>query len=533
MNVLKKNILCSGKNLEVDLDPLTRKIYLELQPPDTQNNQGVAERIKDGVLKLTHGGQLEIPLGLLQRLYRVCKKGEWKVTVTLSNDRCGGQLINIEPGYKLSCHWGLALDIGTTTLVAYLVDMNNGKIKDTATGYNQQAEFGEDILTRLQLAEQKDQLSSLHRALLISVNSLIEKLIIKNNLQKEDISAASIAGNTAMVHFCLGVDPSGLCHNPYLPTFNDPGIIQAKALDLQINPYGVVYCLPNIGSYVGGDVVAGILVSELHKKNEVSVLVDIGTNGEIILGNRDWMVACAGAAGPALEGGVVEAAMRAEKGAIKQVKIDPKTKKVEYKTIGNTRPKGICGSGLIDCIAELLLNGITDRRGNFSWNTSNFILVPAEETAHGQDIIITQKDIKNLIRTKGAVNTALEVLLEGVGCNHEEITYFYAAGAFGTYINPESAVTIGLFPDLPREKIVRIGNSSVEGARLALLSQKKREEIHGLAQKISYFELNNNQEFMNKFNSGQFLPHTDIDAYPTVKEKLKTMAQYYRRNAGS
>ena len=412
-------------------------------------------------------------------------------------------------------------DVGTTTLVLHLIDMNTGAVIDTVTGYNGQAYYGEDILTRIQLAEQNRHLKTLHEELIASLNALIKRLAQNNNLEKDNLTAVSVAGNTVMIHFLLGVDPSSLSQTPHVPVINAPGYMEAQDIGLDINPQGIVYCLPNVGSYVGGDVIAGIIVSELHNNVEASLLVDIGTNGEIVIGNQDWIVACAGAAGPALEGDVVEAGMRATAGAVSNVVIDGKTKIVNYKTINDTKPEGICGSGLIDCVAELLLKGIIDRKGNFKEHTSHFTIVPAQETSIGKDIIITQKDIKSLIRTKGAVNTAMEVLLESIGCSLQEVTYFFASGAFGNYIDPESAVTIGLFPDIPRDKIFRIGNSSLEGARLALVSQDKREEAARVAEKITYFELNASQAFMNKFNSGQFLPHTNLDAYPTVKAKLE------------
>ena len=278
-----------------------------------------------------------------------------------------------------------------------------------------------------------------------------------------------------------------------------------------------------MGSYVGGDVIAGILVSAMHKRQEVSLLVDIGTNGEIILGNSDWLVACAGAAGPALEGGVVASGMRAEQGAVDKVCIN-QNGVVDYHVIGGGQRRceaaGICGSGLVDCLAELLLAGIIDRSGRFVDGRQSLIVVPASESVNGKDIVITQTDIDNIMRTKGAVNAAVEVLLESVGCAMEDVRHFFAAGAFGKHLDIESAVTIGLYPDLPREKMIQLGNSSLEGARQALLSADKLQEAEEITSKITYFELNANQSFMNKFVGCKFFPHTNLEYYPTVRARL-------------
>ena len=515
------DILSKSKKVDTDLEPLTKKIYLVIEPPSLNNNQGDADRLKETILKqFPHLKDIYIPLQLLRSVPHICRYNNWKVTVTLYENGNYGHLIKIEPGQKTSHHWGIAADIGTTTIVAYLIDMKDGAIVDVESSYNQQLVFGEDILTRLQQAEDNGRLSALQNAIIDSLNIVINRLTNNNHLETGDISVISLSGNTTMVHFFLGINPSNIFHTPYIPAVNDPGTIDARDLRLNIDPFGIIYCIPSVGSYVGGDVVSGILVSELYKCKEISILVDIGTNGEIVLGNLDWMLACAGAAGPALEGGVVDIGMKAEEGAVANIKIIPETKQVEYKTIGDTKPKGICGSGLIDCIAELLLNGIIDRRGNFKDGDSYFVVVPANKTARNKDILITQNDIKNVIRTKGAVNAALEVILESVGCTLDDINNFYLAGAFGEYLNVESAITIGLYPDLQRDKFVHLGNSSVEGARLTLISKEKRSDIKKISSNITYIELNANQQFMNKYTSGLFLPHTNIAAFPTVRKKL-------------
>lgn len=515
-------ILSQRKQLDTMVDPITKKYQLRLAPPSLQDNRGDADRLREAVVEHC-GGHLFIPLSLLKDIPHICRKSHWHVTVTVAELEGYTSLIAVEPGDATAYQYGVAVDIGTTTVVAYLIDLTTGQVLATASNYNGQVPYGENILTRIQYADTTSGTAVLQQAIVTTLNELMSQLAASQKISTQLISAVSIAGNTAMVHLLLDLNPIQICKEPYTPIINSPDYISASQLNLQINPYGVVYIVPSIGSYVGGDVIAGVLVSEMHKNEEVSLLVDIGTNGEIILGNSQWLVACAGAAGPALEGGVVKYGMRAEPGAIDSVNIHPKTKKITYTTIDNEKPKGLCGSGLVDFLAQVLLNGMVDRSGKFKDGADYFKLVDKAFTATGEDILIWQQDLKNLIRTKGAVSASLGVLLESVGCPLSEITYFYAAGAFGNYINSESAVTIGLYPDLPRDRIIRIGNSSGEGARLALISKDKRQELKSIAKKITYFEMNANQTFMDKFTSGLFLPDSNLDAYPSIKTKLINM----------
>jgi uncharacterized 2Fe-2S/4Fe-4S cluster protein (DUF4445 family) len=388
-----------------------------------------------------------------------------------------------------------------------------------AAGINEQVKVGEDILTRICLGSSPEGLSFLQKAAVQTINFLIAELEEKTSVKGREISALTVGANTAMTHFLLGLDPSRLCLAPYTPVANRPGFLPAQSLGIEINPRAVVYCLPSVGSYLGGDVIGGVLTSGMHLKSELALFVDIGTNGEIVLGNREWLVGCAGAAGPALEGGVAGSGRPAGPGAIASVKIDPETGGVHYETIGGLPPVGICGSGLVDCLAELFLNGIIDRAGKFK-KGDRFVIVPAGKSATGEEIAVTQTDIDNLLRTKGAVSAALELLLENVGCELSQIERFYAAGAFGQFLNLESAVTVGLFPDLPRDRMVRLGNSSGKGARRVLLSARRRVEAEEIAAKMTYIELNASQDFMNKFISSRFLPHTNMDYFPTVKREL-------------
>ncbi|MCG8402580.1 MAG: ASKHA domain-containing protein, partial [Firmicutes bacterium] len=416
--------------------------------------------------------------------------------------------------------YGLAVDLGTTTVVGYLVDLCSGKILGTAADYNGQIGCGEDILTRIHAAGDTGGGKQLQQAVVKTLNGIIARLAAGEQIEARKISAVTVGANTTMVHLLLGLDPSRICRAPYIPLVNQISGVRAAEIGLAVNPEAPLYCLPGVGSYVGGDIIGGILVSGMHRKPEVALFVDIGTNGEMVLGNSDWLAACAGAAGPALEGGVARHGMRAEPGAVYRVRIDPANGGVDYKTVNGQKAVGICGSGLVDCLAELFLAGIIDQAGKFWDGREEFVVVPASESATGGDIAFTQTDINNIMRTKGAVNAALEFLMESVGCGMDDLDAFYAAGAFGQFLDLESAITIGLYPDLPREKMVRLGNSSGEGARLALISKQCRREAREILRSITYLELVASDVFMNKFAGSKFLPHTNLDYYPTVKQKL-------------
>ncbi|MDI6813038.1 MAG: ASKHA domain-containing protein [Desulfitobacteriaceae bacterium] len=511
-----------------ELDPLTRKVLVQLPPRATADNRADVDSVRHVLEQQV--GPMQIPLSLMHSIPALCSTRE-PLTATLAPTGCCWQLIELEQGDTTEEHYGLAVDIGTTTIVVYLIDMHSGAVLQRAADFNGQIPFGEDILSRIRHAAEPSGLIELQHAIRDTLNRLIDRVCIPP-LTPTRISAVSIGANTTMVHLLLGLDPVSISRSPYIPVVNAPGILTAQDIGLGINPLAPVYCLPSVGSFIGGDIIAGVLVSSMHLQDEISLFVDIGTNGEIVMGNREWLVACAGAAGPALEGGVTTHGMRAEAGAVDRVSLDPVSGEVRYSTIGQTPACGICGSGLVDILAELFLHEIIDRAAHFATGQSHFIVVPAAESTTGQDIIVTQADIDNLMATKGAVNAALDVLLESVGCSWQDIHRFYAAGAFGQYLPLESAITIGLYPDLPRSSMIRLGNSSGEGARQVLLSQAKRKEAETLAATITYFELNANPTFMDKFKSSKFLPHTDIDRYPSVKARLqarRTAAQSGQR----
>lgn len=516
--MLDKVFLMKGLRQKIDLAPFSQKKLITLKP-SLQDVRSDVEKIKE---ELSSFGNVEIPLEIIQRLARFCSFSVEKMTATLGFMNWGWNLIDLKIGEALD-NFGLALDIGTTSVVGSLIDLGTGEILETKADYNQQIFYGEDILSRIIFGEKENGLKLLQEAILDTINKIIVDLV---DSRKEDedieISAVVIGANPTMVQILLGLSPARLCKMPYVATVNRSGCLLAREVGLKgVLPYAPLYCLPAVGSYVGGDVLGGILVSEMQTKEEISLLVDIGTNGEIILGNRDWLIACAGAAGPALEGGVVKSGIRAMPGAIFKVAFD-KNHCLSYQTIDNKPALGICGSGLIDFFAGAFLEGLIDRAGKY-YKGDNYVLVDKKFNAGGEDIAVSQVDIDNLMRTKGAMNAAVGFLLESVGLEMKDIKKFYSAGAFGQYVDVESAITIGLYPDLDRDKMKSLGNSSLEGARQVLLSLAKKKEIEKIADNITYFELNINQDFMNKFVGSKFIPHTNLDYYPSVKAKLAAL----------
>jgi uncharacterized 2Fe-2S/4Fe-4S cluster protein (DUF4445 family) len=330
-----------------------------------------------------------------------------------------------------------------------------------------------------------------------------------------------------MTHLFLGLDPFWICREPYIPAVNHPGLIKGSDLGLAVNPQSPVMVFPNVGSYFGGDLIAGILASGMHRRGEISILVDVGTNAEVVLGNREWLMACAGAAGPALEGGVANIGMMAGSGVIDRVNIDPGSGAFRTRTIDNAPPVGICGSGLIDLTAQLFLRGMIDLRGKYVADACrdrlreiggvrHLVVVPARESGTGKDLTLSQTDIDSLLRSKAAMHTILVTITNMIHISLEDLARFYIAGTFGSYIEPRSAITIGMIPDLPLDRYESLGNTAIEGATMALLSRRDRDAVHRIRDSITYTELNVNQEFMNLFSAAKFIPHTDRSLFPSV-----------------
>jgi len=500
---------------------------VSLTPPSLQDNTADAERLIRAIKSRLKTNTVDIDLYLLRELPVLLRNWKYNVRCILLKDRSRWILTGIANSTDTIPITGLAVDLGTTKVVLRIIDLSTNQILAEHSFDNPQIAVGPDILTRIHYADQDEGLKKINRLIIDGLNKMIEELCSSCNIKPADIYLISLAGNTAMTHLFMGLNPHWIIREPYIPVVNKPGLFKAKEFGINVNPLARVIIFPNVGSYFGGDLIAGILFSGIYKKEDMSILVDVGTNAEVLLGNKHWLIACAGAAGPALEGGVTKMGMLAGPGVIDRITIDPLTNNIKAHTAGNAPPKGICGSGLIDLAACLFLNGIIDIHGKFvpsmcgsrlkdKDGVQHYVVVPASESGTDLDLIISQADLDSLIRSKAAMYTILETITSSVGISLKDLSVFYVAGTFGSYINPKSAISIGMLPDLPIDCYKSLGNSSLGGATMAITSDCLNE-IDNIRDKITYLELNVNQEFMNRFSAAKFLPHTDNSLFPSVK----------------
>lgn len=530
----KKDILVEQDDVLAagyELKPLCHKVKLTLSEPTLTENLSDWTRLQAALRNEMECGEIHISLPVLRELAEALRSGDWKVTVTVAQMNGCADVIHVEPGHSGRKSFGLAVDIGTTTVVVYLVDLDSGLTLGKKGTYNKQARFGDDVITRMIHASDKaGGLDELHNAVIDTINQLIDELLAQSQVSGDDVHMAMVAGNTTMTHLLLGLTPKYIRLEPYIPLAAETPPVRAHELGLHINPSAYVCSFPSVASYVGGDIVSGTLATNMANGEEIILFIDIGTNGEMVLGNQDWLVSAACSAGPAFEGGGITFGMRAMKGAIEHVDIDPQTYEVTVSTVGRMKPMGICGSGLIDCLAQFLDVGIIDRAGKMQTDIDTprmrqgddgweFVLVFGDLTECGKDIIVTENDVKNLLRAKGAVYAGIRCMLKAVQLSEEVIDKVLIAGGFGNYINIRDAITIGLLPDLPVEKYTFIGNSSVKGARLAMLSQEAYRESLELGKKMTYLELSVGNDFMDEFMSALFLPHTDMTLFPSVRNQ--------------
>ena len=503
-------------------DPLVQKMYLELSPPGLQDNLADHPRLYRQIRRQRKIPIMQTGLKIMKTLPRTLRENKWKVTAALGLRGETVEVIQVEGGDTTKKNYAVAVDVGTCTVVAHLVNLNTAETVDAEATYNSQRIYGEEVTRRIIYAEQSGP-DKLKQAVVGDINNLITTLILKRNVKLNDVMALVCAGNTTMVHFLLGLDPARIRKEPYIPACTSPPPIRAAEVGIKINPRGLLYCLPSIASWVGADVTAGILATGLYEAEEITMLIDIGTNGEIVIGNKDWMICCSASAGPAFEGSGVTCGMRAAEGAIEKVNIT-KEREVSYTTIGNTKPRGICGSGLIDLVAELFTSGFIDRSGRLNSYKGKrvrerngeleFVLISADQSATGEDLVITQPDIDSLIRAKAAIFAAINILIGSLNLEFEDIGKIYLAGGFGNYLDREKALTIGLIPDLSLEKVQFVGNTSIMGAKMALFSREALEVCYEISRKITYYDLITHPNYMDEFMSAKFLPHTDLDKFP-------------------
>ncbi len=501
-------------------EPIVRGLTPALDRPSLSNNTADLDRLRRGVEQALGEEAVVDPADynrLSRRLWETDFAG--RAVIDLSGHRPRIIDWRADSGPLLA----LAVDLGTTHIHLHLLDLDAARPLDQKVVPNPQIAHGPDVLTRIHYAVSGG-LAELQSLAVEAIGRTAAELCASQGRSPQEVCAVSVAGNTIMSHLLAGLWPDRIRREPYIPVANRFGGLRAEFLGLDVLPGAPVLIFPNVGSYFGGDLIAGILAADLDRAEGVNFLVDVGTNAEVVLGGRDFLIACAGAAGPALESGVAKMGMTAAPGAIERVRIDPRTKKAEYQTIGCQKPVGICGSGFVDLAAQLYLTRIIDQRGRFRdasavTNTEDgpaYIVAPAQETDTGQPIAVGQVELDSLLRSKAAMYSILRTIARKVGVDFANIKRFFVAGAFGQYIDPEMAIQLGMLPDLPREVYVALGNTSVMGAAKVLLERAAWRRADEIAGKITYLELNVNQAFMNRFSAARFIPHTDRRRFPSV-----------------
>ena len=508
-----------------------RRILIET--PSLTNNTADAQRLEKCLLEELGADYIRIPLSILKNLPSNLRAWGFRARAVLFKDRNSWILVDLLAPLSDNPVLGTAVDIGTTRIVVSLIDLETGSEIGQKGFDNPQAAIGPDVLARIHYSNKNTGLAELTRLVIDSVNFNISALCKEHGYKKEDVYLFTGAGNTAMIHLFLGIEAIEIIKEPYIPCVNIPDTQPGGNLNLDINENGVAFLFPNIGSYFGGDLISGILFSDLDQKQNPCIMVDVGTNAEIVVGNRDWLLACAGAAGPALEGGVSKMGMTAKPGVIDQVWIDPDSQELAIHTTDEIKPIGICGSGMIDLAASLFLSKRIDIRGKFSKpfcgnqlfekeGINHFILVDKNYSGTGEPICLSQVDLNSLTSSKAAMYTILEVIVKNTaGFEFADLEKFYVAGTFGSFINPVSAISIGMLPDIPIETFEVLGNSSLGGAMVLLRDPDAFERIMKIRQSITYIELNVNQEFMNMFSGAKFYPHTDSSRFPSFTSIVK------------
>jgi uncharacterized 2Fe-2S/4Fe-4S cluster protein (DUF4445 family) len=500
---------------------------VSLNPPTLQDNTADADRLRFALQKSLNADWVDIDFSVLKKLPFALREWGFSVRCILAEEKGRWIVTGILNPHGNVTAAGVAVDLGTSRVVLRLLNLLTGDILLEDAMDNPQLAVGPDILSRIHACDRNEGLARLNHLIVEGVNRRIDRMTDFCGLTAKDIYLMAVSGNTCMTHLFLNLSPRWMIREPYIPVINRPGLQQAASLGIAINPAARILVLPNIGSYFGGDLLAGILCAGMGQSEETHMLVDVGTNAEVVLGNQNWLIACAGAAGPALEGGVTQMGMMAGPGVIDQVTVDGESGVLQVHTIDEKAPVGICGSGLIDLAAGLFLAGMVDVRGKFvpaacgdrlvqSAGIANFEIVPADDSGTGKAIRISQADMDSLLRSKAAMYTILETIMTTVNVSWKELTTFYVAGTFGAFIRPAAAVSIGMLPDLPREKFISLGNSSLQGATRVLTDRNSLQEIDHIREKITYIELNVNQEFMNRFSAAKFLPHTNRTLFPSV-----------------
>jgi uncharacterized 2Fe-2S/4Fe-4S cluster protein (DUF4445 family) len=518
--------------------PPLKKYFVELKPPSIDDNISDLSRVLRELKRKYQLHNMTVDYEVVRDLARVVREGDWKVTVTtlvtavkpIPKERRRPRVIKIEPGDTRQKHYVLAFDIGTTTVWGQVLDLNRGKVVAQGVDFNGQISYGQDVISRIAYS-QKHGLKKIHKAVIDTVNGVIHEILGQSRIDVADISHIVMAGNTTMIQLLLSIDPKYIRLSPYTPVANLLPPVKARSLGIEVGDYVYIFSFPLIASYVGGDIVSGVVGSGMYQRHELTLFIDIGTNGEVVIGNSEWMMVASCSAGPAFEGGGVKHGMVASDGAIEEFTIDGKTLEPTIRTINDAKPKGICGSGLINIVAGLFLAGVVEANGKFRVGLDServrdgsdgyeYVLAWAAETQTGNDIVITEVDIDNLIRAKAAVYAGCQTLVKSAGNTMADIERVIIAGAFGRHLDIENCIAIGLFPDIDRKRYTYIGNGSLLGARLVSFSTDLLDDARRVAHMMTNLELSENNDFMNNYVAAMFLPHTNYGDFPVVSRRL-------------
>ena len=514
--------------------PPVEKIYIELPEPDNQDHLPDVTRLVSH-LKLDHDEhRITVSLPVIRKIPDVLRKDGFKVTATLARpvmESGKTEIVNVQPGDTSDRIYGIAMDIGTTTIYGQLIDLKDGAVLAENGNFNGQISYGEDVISRIVFAEKEGGLERLHKVVIETINGIIGKIVRHAQVDPEDIAAITLSGNTTMTQLLLQINPRYIRRSPYVPASTLYPPIRAATLGMDLGDHVSALVYPAVSSYVGGDIVAGVMGSGMYLDDRLTLFMDIGTNAEIVIGNRDWLACAACSAGPALEGGGVKFGMRAAKGAIEDFSLDPGTWEPMLMTIGSARPKGICGSGLIIMTAVMFELGLINNLGKFNRDLATdrlreddgvweYVLAWAEETQIDRDITLTEIDIENLIRAKGAIFSGCMTLLNEVGMGMADIERIILAGGFGSYVDLEKAMTIGLLPEIDPDKVTFIGNSSLMGAKMSSLTNRIRRDVVEVTRSMTNFELSETPSYMDNYVAALFLPHTDMAQFPRLEKRL-------------
>lgn len=515
--------------------PPVDKIYLELSPPDAQNNMPDVTRLIEYLKLKANEHKLELTMQVIRKLPGVLREKDFKVTVTLVRPvRDDGKTLitDIQPGDTTSQSYAIAMDIGTTTVYGQLIDLASGECLGEYGDFNGQISYGEDVISRIMYAEKPEGRKKLQEVVVATLNKVIKEIVKQAKVGSENISTITLSGNTTMTQLLLDIDPRYLRRAPYVPASTMYPPFSGSSIGLEINDKVIALLYPVVSSYVGGDIVAGVMGSGMYRSEKLTLFLDIGTNAEIVIGNQDWLACTACSAGPAFEGGGVEYGMRAAKGAVEDFSLDPLTFEPMLVTIGDVRPKGICGSGLIIMTAVMLEMGVINNRGHFNRDLGTprirqnngiweYVLAWKDETQIDRDISLSEPDIDNLIRAKGAIYSGCMTLLEEVGLSMDMIEHIILAGGFGSYIDLDRAMTIGLLPEIDADRVTFIGNGSLLGARMSSLTNRIRKDVVEVTKKMTNFELSETPSYMSNYVAAMFLPHTEIEKFPRTKQRME------------